>query len=369
MAVDLDAADEYLRWANQHPDLATQLPTSRTRRGYQVFLIDLGGWTASVDLRGSHSLEREIKGEGTLVVLPGSVVSTDKSGNEIAPHLYEWVVAPIIDGRAPAWPAIDLRTSGLVPSDFDAKHRKKADLSKAQARIPVQGAQATQGGQVLQALQGGCGVSVCVSFTAGAIIDLVSQFPITGGSQRRSALKSMVFEIRSRTNGAKPDNATIIAIHQKWWSLFGRHSKADHDFSLLDFERMVSDLRGDGFYPSVKESMPAVQLPPWCYEMGFRSAGLNVMRLVMACDQHRNPDGTFFIPLWKADELAGVSVGTTVKVFRKLRDMQFLELVVQGTRPTDMAKRKEWKANVYRVLANPDGTIREFDRSQGNSQH
>lgn len=111
---DFDKPDSYERWAADHPDLASILPTSKTQRGYHVFSrMDDYHQTKTFD-------DGELRGDGSYVLLPPSM---HPSGG-----LYEWLVEPVreIPLVQPSVFGVNhcltyevLETLSGVPSEFD----------------------------------------------------------------------------------------------------------------------------------------------------------------------------------------------------------------------------------------------------------
>src|SRR5262249_26529099 len=79
---DFDRVDAYQAWAQEHPDLASQLPTSRTVRGYHVFFL------ADIPDAVTSSADGELRAGNGIVVLPPSAHPDGGS--------YSWVRRPTV---------------------------------------------------------------------------------------------------------------------------------------------------------------------------------------------------------------------------------------------------------------------------------
>lgn len=76
---DFDEAGSYERWAAAHPDLAAQLPTVKTGRGYHVY-------ATCPEARSATLPDGELRSDGNYVVLPPS---QHESG-----AVYTWIIEP-----------------------------------------------------------------------------------------------------------------------------------------------------------------------------------------------------------------------------------------------------------------------------------
>ena len=107
---DFDDPKAYRQWAEKYPDLATELPTTKTGRGCHVY------FNGKVE-KTSKFQDGELRGEKSLCVLPPSKHPNGKK--------YEWIV-PLPKGQIPA---IDPERAGLIPKEALLQKRTEENRS------------------------------------------------------------------------------------------------------------------------------------------------------------------------------------------------------------------------------------------------
>ena len=331
IARDFDDASEYQTWASYHADLAGSLPTVRTRRGFHVYLIDADGFTGSMDLR-RFGAEGELKGDGTHVVGPGSMLSFSRDEKPIEPFAYTWAVPPPSAGM----PQISLVESGLVPPNFSPAPNATQD---------------TQGG----AWSGG-GVGEVYRLPAEPLAgpplqNLVERHSITGRHQRRDALKQLAMSI-IRQSAERPEGELRDRIFRSWWAANSQHCGTGEEMSWLEFDQMLDELRGDGFISDVRLAYGRVTVPGWADCMHLRQIGRDTARALAACDLVAC-GRPFHLSARTVQTLVGAPDHTT-----PYRNMQafirkgILQVVELGE------AKPGGRATVYQLLLNSDGSVR-----------
>ena len=127
---DFDDPEAYKRWAENHPELAMELPTVKTGRGFHVYFV------CKLEKTRKFS-DGELRGEKSLCVLPPSKHPNGKK--------YAWIVA-LPEGQILA---IDPEKSGLIPEEPMLQKRTEAIRSKPkQSEADLSKLNAIEGGGV-----------------------------------------------------------------------------------------------------------------------------------------------------------------------------------------------------------------------------
>lgn len=289
------------------------------------------GWTSSVDLR-PFDAEGEIKGKGTYVVAPGSVVRFDRDGEPLEPVAYEWTVAPdVIYGKTQI-PVVSLLESGLVPAGFgkwhtgdtgDTGHSGDSGDSRKGAAVRLD------------------------------LIEIVDRHSINGPGQRRNALKAFAFDVLG-LHADKPNEAIRNKFFTEWWQRYGEHCRTDEETSWLEFDQMIDELRGADFKAQLARAIENVEVPPWADRLRSRAVGREVARVIVAADAIVG-GGWFYLSIRDMALLANnAAVNTAYRAVQKLHRAEIIEVIPGEARPGG-------KATHYRLLIDPDGRAREME--------
>lgn len=337
---DFDDADDYRRWAEQHADLAAVLPTVQTGRGFHVYFIDSGGYTGSQDLRKRFGIEGEIKGNGTYVVAPPSVVDSAESGQV----RYRWIVPPRIDQTdndlAPIIPVVDGVACGLFPAEL-----------RDQTKSETHHAHQVHHNHQVQSISSE-GVS---KEESAKLADLVERYPIRGPGQRNSTLFGLAIELRSRFDPV-PAFRVISEVHHLWWQRFGVHAMTDEDVSLGEFADMVTRATGSKmFVHAIRQQYEAADVPKWIEVLGspcvIAKMG-KLAQLIVTADQLCGAQ-PFFLSCKTIAAITGVSATTAYRHMQTLAHAGVIEIIDRGD---DVAGGL---AATYRLVVETDGRIRQ----------
>lgn len=339
---DFDEADDYHRWADEHPALAARLPTVRTRRGFHVYVRPADGQTASIDLR-RFGVVGELKGDHTYVVAPGSIVRFDAHGNEHEPHRYSWVVQPeYVDGKA-VFPPVSLTKSGLMPL---IEHSTTSTLSNHNHSQHPQRTLSSE------------------KFTPSALSQsdqislLVDRHPITGPNQRNGALWRLAIDCATSCKGIV-DEDFAIALLDAWMDRYIHLAETQcPDVNWGEFESMLDRVgqTKNPFLSALPHLYENTPKPSWAARISrLRDTGNvdRIARLVIAADMLAE-GRDFFLACRTMADLTGMMPATALAITKRLCRLGILELVEAG----DRRSGGSGKANLYRLLVNDDGEIR-----------
>ena len=352
MALDFDDRNDYRSWAGTKPELAAWLPTVQTRDGFHVYFQTTEKFTASHDLR-SHGLSGELKGDGTLTVFPGSIVDG---------HTYSWVIQPEPTGIPP----VCLATSGLVPESFlstihnftqTATQKTKRNRSKSQkSKNTVNNGKSQEGTQsVTQSVPQSVPQSPPPNTkqTQFSVFD----FAIQRQGQRNNTLLKLAAALGNEAGpqGVDPDEASRW--HDDWFNQFGELCSTDRETSELEFLDMLDRYRGDTFLWRLTQALPAAPMPNWAkvvFPAKSSSKARELCRLLVCADK-LNDGGTFYLSFRKMAELVDFAEASAAdRVVKRLKRKEILTIPERGNRT---------KANVYRLLVDCDGRIREHQKA------
>ena len=298
---DFDTSVGYDDWATREPDLANELPTCRTSRGFHVYARS-DTPTASTCLD-----DGELRSDGNYVVAPPSIHPSGMA--------YTWTLPPGDD-----IPTINLQASGLVPESI-----------------------AIDALCVTHVIGGGS--MTCVTL-GGQLDDLVARAirrtQPTGSGQRNACL----FELARHLKQILPDAETeqLEGIVRRWFSV-AQASVQTKDFlvSWDDFCRSWATIRipkGATLRLAAERADDSL-LPDWLTG--------NARRLAAICRELQRMHGEqpFFLDCRNAGLLIGVHYRTAHRRLRQLCDRGVLQQVSSGS-------WENRRANEYRYRG-PEG--------------
>lgn len=333
---DFDNANDYAAWAKSVPELARQLPTVATRRGFHVYFRDSEAFTRSVDLRSEFGIEGEIKGYGAYVVAAGSTVSFNND-TEVDPFTYHWIVLPEIAGSAPVIPTICMRESGLAP---DTIHSTTNTAS------------VTNHSQQDQTHPGKCSAR---QFDTDELplLDIVDRRPISGPAQRNTALWHLAMDLRSYCQRIPTDDV-IQYVLTAWLERNSQHCRTQEWLvNWSEFRSMVHRVNGDStFLTRMPATYTFTPVPQWSHELRGGEKLDRIARVIVAADELAKHQ-PFFLSLRDIARIAGDMTAMTARAgVKHLRDLGILQLITAGE------PRPGGKANVYQLLVDEDGSVR-----------
>jgi hypothetical protein len=185
-------------------------------------------------------------------------------------------------------------------------------------------------------------------------LDLVPRYPIDGPGQRHTALKYLAIDIKQRTDSVSPVDSG--STHSHWWQMFGGFTsgKTSEDESLMEFERMLDEIRGDCSKKVALANYKSMQTPAWAAELSTSpSLGL-VARALAAADRAGNGK-EFPLPMRTIHEWTGVCERSVNDCIKRMLRRRYVKLVSRGTAGGSPTRRR---ANVYQMLVNEDGSRR-----------
>lgn len=288
---DFDRVGAYQAWAQEQPDWASQLPTSRTARGYHVF------FQADIPDEVTSYADGELRAGNGIVVLPPSAHPDGGS--------YSWVRRP----TDPVPRVTDVLAAGLYGTRSSAPGREAVHVPR-----DVHAA-------ILKTLP------TDVGQRHGKIFEFVRRLKAVEGLDTSSAAL----------------DAYIAAWHQAALPNIGTK---DFDTSEFDFlhawENVQTPLHDNAFLELARQSLNQ-PLPAWTQA---RLLSLQAKRLAGVCAliQSQRNDSSFFLSVRMAGEILGVSHELANQLFNCLKNEGALELVKKGDHKT--RKASEWR---YRV--------------------
>ncbi len=315
---DWDEPTAYRQWSEQHPELKHSIPTVWTRRGCHQYLIAKDGCTSSLTLP-----DGELKGCGTYVVAPPSVVSVDRSGNEIEPHTYEWLVPLRVHDGRPCLPVVDLRESGLISPQFTGLN---AHFTQHPQHKHAGGDRGNAGGDDPE-----------VGF-------LVESNAITGPGQRNNALWRLAMDLKAHVDD--PDDDFAERVLREWLDRYGDHCNTDDWMSnwteFVSMTRRVDN--GKAFLSRLKVLVNHVTVPEHMRRHRAGEKFDRILEVLVAADLLAD-GGTFYLSSRDLAVVAGdMTHVTAISGVKHARDLGFLRLVKAGTRG------KRGRANEYQLI-------------------
>ena len=300
---DFDKADSYRQWARQFPELASQLPTAKTHRGFHVYFV------AELDKTGRFA-DGELRGARSVCCLPPS------------PHpkgdRYEWLVS--LDGDVPR---VDPYQAGLAPQAMQQKRTEENGSRRMQAEAT---------GSNLSA--GEDEVELAISATLP-----------TGEGQRNGQVFQLARALKGISDLADADPLALKPIVQRW------HARALPHISTKPFEDTWIDfLYG---WPRVEQPMRMNLMPDALARarehpvVGVDYEQTQLRELVGLCRelQALHGEGPFFLSSRTAGRLFGVDHTTAWRWLFLLDQEGWIKTAQRGGGP-----RTRWKATRFRYL-------------------
>lgn len=327
---DFDDPEAYKRWTENHPELATELPTVKTGRGLHVYFTCKGAKTRKLD-------DGELRGEKSLCILPPSEHFNGKK--------YEWIV-PL---RKNHIPAIDPEKAGLTAET--PLRRKEAVLQKRTEAIRSKPKQSEAIGSNTKAitLVGDDEIEMAITFT----------LPKAFGKRNHQ-----VFQLARALQGisafADADPNTLLSVVQKW------HSRALPHISTKPFEEtwidflygwprvntpMRLNLLADAMKTAIENPVP---------DLKYEQPGLR--NLVGLCRELQTIMGDQ--PFWLSTGTAGRLLGVD-----RMTAWRWLFLLEQDGWIKTETKGNTHRATRYRYLGRQKGPSKKREMRPGEESY
>jgi hypothetical protein len=297
---DFDDADAYHRWAAAHPDLAANLPTVQTGKGYHVY------FRTPSKTRSKKYADGELRAEGNYWLAPPS---RHESG-----RMYEWLTRitediPVVDSRIFFGPA---------------KVAERAQRAKSAER-----AQRVQIAKKIDVVEDG-------AFWCDAVAQSIPS--LTGERNAK------IFELARRLLAVHPSPSSIpdalkIEIFDAWWD----HAEPiigtpNYDLSLGDFLRALEKVQTPwGSSPLTDALDRAMALPAPDWVSARSSEAVRLLAVLLRELQRAAGDGDFYLSSHDAASLTGISPAMAYKhlqMFLRLKKIIITEAGVRNAKAT-----------------------------------
>ena len=286
---DFDQEDAYTRWAEAYPDLASSLPTARTRRGYHVY------FRANITEGVTTYEDGELRAGKCIVVLPPS------------PHpeggIYEWVQPP--QDAIPFIPTLaETGLQGPAPA-----------ASPDHAPVPT------------------------------AVTEAIAKTLPTRTGRRHD----LIFDFARRLKGIAGLDTSAVALssyiaewHQQALPFIKTKDFLATEIAFLDsWNNATVPLSDEQFWGVVEEALKQPD-PGWFKDWFFPATGKRLTRVCMALQAHWKEE-PFFLSARTAGEAVGISPKDANDLLKRLVIAGFLLEVKKGTYESRLATMWRFK--------------------------
>ncbi len=307
---DFDAPESYSAWAAAHPDLASQLPTAQTGRGFHVYFRCPG-------TRSRAFLDGELRAEKLYVVAPPSI---HPSGS-----VYQWLI-PLPDGDLPI---IDPDAAGMIgPSKGEKPATERTERTETTERTEPTESQRNGETEGTEAMSG--------SVIESQILDAMERTVPKEHSTRNFAVFNFARALRGVPGIGPGDASTLPKLKpyvRAWWERGKAHMLTkDWGVTWGDFSRAWTNVRypeGMDVLAKALEAAEAADPPAWTADY---SPAQKLLASLCRELQRLAGDAEFFLSCGKAGECVGVDRVTAWRYLEGFIGDGVLTCKTKGTR-------------------------------------
>lgn len=326
---DFDDIRAYELWAADYRQLAESLPSSRTQRGFHVFV------RVAEQTKTKAFDDGELRGEKSYVVVP-------PTGYSDAPGAYHWIIEP---KRGEP-------TRVLADTGLDRQWSDHAQQPKATVVTENTESQSQQNGLSVLSVTVRGPVPVAQWERIEDAIELTMPPDIhnrNGGPF--NALLRLARKVIAILDG-RPDSELAEQIGLAWFERAwkeGRITTADAGVTCAEFAKAIESVKSPDYGDPIatafadSQSLPVPSFVKRFAPYNERAPTIQLAKLVVAIDRHFN-GGVWYLSCHKAGRLVGMQHSQANTLLKKWAKDKVLEIVKPGVpgRPGNKATRYQF---------------------------